>query len=147
MNRTRHWRQRWDPRAPLIFLRPVLLGGVNYVPGDKVPEDVRRALGGKMRQFWEGRFVGLDESAHASNAGLTFRKAATVNGADYAAGDAVPATMPAGLVQVLLGAASIVQGSAPEAQPEGDGADADTMMTPEERAAIERLLGPEPEEQ
>lgn len=57
----RSWKERWDPKAPLVFLRHRKLGlaGVDTVkPGDPVTEEMRKALGNRLRVWWESKFVG-----------------------------------------------------------------------------------------
>ena len=54
--RTRHWRQRWDPKAELVFTRRVKAGAnpkKPYVmPGDKLTKSLREQLGPMRVRRW-----------------------------------------------------------------------------------------------
>ena len=62
----RHWRQRFDPNAEFVFRRPSTYGGVQYQPGDVIPDKLKAA---KMRlQFmWRANRIELAEFETAPN--------------------------------------------------------------------------------
>jgi len=67
----RHWKQRWDPKAPLIFVRRVRLGLPSCpvaLPGQEVTPEIRAALGTspqrqlvRLRKWWEGGFLAIKD--------------------------------------------------------------------------------------
>ena len=40
LRKLRHWRQRFDPDATFIFRRSLRFNGIDYQPGDLVPQDL-----------------------------------------------------------------------------------------------------------
>ena len=66
----RHWREQWDPKANLIFMKRLKLGlpGTLWVnPGDPVTPEMRELLGTrKLLLWWHARAVGLEEWAIVS---------------------------------------------------------------------------------
>lgn len=65
----RHWKQHWDPDAPLVFIRKMNLGieGAKMVnPGDDVTPAIRAALGpcparatARLRRWWNAKFLAI----------------------------------------------------------------------------------------
>jgi len=55
-SRTRHWKQRWDPSAPLVFARRLRMGSNPskpfVLPGDKVTKKHRELLGNNRLKMW-----------------------------------------------------------------------------------------------
>jgi hypothetical protein len=69
MGTQRHWKQHWDPDAPLVFIRRMVLGikGSEVVhPGDKVTPEIRAALGpphkatARLLRWWNAKFLAID---------------------------------------------------------------------------------------
>ena len=58
IRKVRHWKQRWDPSAPMIFRRRVRWGDRAYEPGDPIPDDLA-ANRRKLRNFWEASWIEL----------------------------------------------------------------------------------------
>jgi hypothetical protein len=54
--RTRHWRQRWDPKADLVFARRMRMGDNPkkpfVMPGEKVTKKMREKLGLHRIRIW-----------------------------------------------------------------------------------------------
>jgi len=53
--RTRHWKQRWDPNAELVFVRRMRVGtkAKPYAqPGDKVTKALRDRIGPHRLRRW-----------------------------------------------------------------------------------------------
>ena len=54
--RRRHWKQRWDPEAPLIFAKRLRIGDNPKkpfaLPGDKVTKKHRESLGPNRLRAW-----------------------------------------------------------------------------------------------
>lgn len=54
--RTRHWRQKWDPKADLVFTRRLRMGDNPkkpfVMPGDKVTKKMREKFGIHRLQTW-----------------------------------------------------------------------------------------------
>lgn len=65
----RHWKERFNKDAPLIFLRPMKLGLVStprVMPGDPVTDELRKELGAhRLKLWWNARVVGTKEYAIA----------------------------------------------------------------------------------
>lgn len=63
MSRIRHWKQRFEADADLIFSKRMKLGccGVDVVnPGDPVTEEMKAALGrNRLKLWWEAKRVEL----------------------------------------------------------------------------------------
>lgn len=66
MAKMRHWKQHWDPEAPLVFSKRMKLGvcGKEYVePGDPVTPEIMEALGPKakfrLKMWWQAGRVEL----------------------------------------------------------------------------------------
>jgi hypothetical protein len=64
MSKMRHWRQRWDPEAELVFLRRLRMGDDPerpfVLPGDPVTSEIRTKLGThRLRRWWDAGAVGL----------------------------------------------------------------------------------------
>jgi len=58
MSRLRHWKQRWDPNAPLKFMKRLRMGDdpkKPYVnPGELVTDEQRQKLGvNRLRRWWD----------------------------------------------------------------------------------------------
>lgn len=69
MSKLRHWKERWDPKADLVFLRPMLVNGKQVQRGDEVTPDLRSLLGGRLKQWWvAGRLALKDGLTMASSA-------------------------------------------------------------------------------
>ena len=55
--RTRHWKQRWDPKADLVFASRMRMGTKAKpfcMPGDKVTEAMRKRIGlHRLRRWFE----------------------------------------------------------------------------------------------
>lgn len=69
MGTQRHWKQHWDPSAPLVFIRRMFLGikGHEVVnPGDKVTPEIRAGLGephkatARLRRWWDAKFLAIE---------------------------------------------------------------------------------------
>ena len=56
----RHWRQRFDPNAEFVFRRPCRYGGVQYQPGDVIP-DVLKAAKMRLQFLWRANRIELAE--------------------------------------------------------------------------------------
>ena len=56
IRKVRHWKQKWDPDAPMIWRRRVLWGDRYYEPGEPVPDDLA-ANRKKLRRFWESSWI------------------------------------------------------------------------------------------
>lgn len=70
MSKLRHWKQHWDPEAPLCFRKRMKLGvcGKEYVePGDPVTPEIVAALGpaakARLRRWWEAGRVEIADWA------------------------------------------------------------------------------------
>lgn len=75
--RRQHWRERWSPDAELVFLRRMKLLDETFVPGDDVPEDVRKHIGLSRLRFWfKGGFIGLKDYK-AQRTGKPIRRRST----------------------------------------------------------------------
>lgn len=71
MGTMRHWKQYWDPKAPLIFTRRLNLGlpcKMVAMPGDEVTPEIRAALGkseahqlAKLRRWWEANYLAIKD--------------------------------------------------------------------------------------
>lgn len=61
----RHWREKWDLNADMVFTRHFRLGlcGQEWAnPGDPVTPAMRKALGPqRLRTWWHARYIGLRE--------------------------------------------------------------------------------------
>ncbi len=61
MAKMRHWKQRFDPGAQLIFRKRMKLGmcGVDVVSfGDPVTEDMKQQLGRhRLKMWWEAQMI------------------------------------------------------------------------------------------
>jgi hypothetical protein len=61
--RTRHWKQRWDANAPMIFLKRMRMGDDPQrpfvLPGDPVTDAIREHIGPhRLRRWWDARVIG-----------------------------------------------------------------------------------------
>ena len=52
MSKLRHWKERWDPNAPLFFLKRLRLLDGTVVPGDEVTDAHREKLGLHRLRTW-----------------------------------------------------------------------------------------------
>lgn len=60
MSKLRHWRERWDPHADLIFLKNLLIEGERKKSGDPVTKKIRQKLGlHRMKKWWEAGYLAL----------------------------------------------------------------------------------------
>jgi len=64
--RTRHWKQRWDASAPLVFAKRLRMGDNPkkpfVLPGDKVTKKHREKLGlNRLRAWFENGTLALAE--------------------------------------------------------------------------------------
>ena len=66
MSTRRHWKQRWDPTAELVFTRRLKMGipGREFVnPGDDVTPEIRAALGKhstfRLKRWFEANFLSI----------------------------------------------------------------------------------------
>lgn len=53
--RTRHWKQRWDPKAELVFVSRMRVGTKAKpfcLPGDKVTKAIRDRIGPHRLRLW-----------------------------------------------------------------------------------------------
>ena len=69
--RTRNWRQRWDPEAPLVFNKKLRMGNNPkkpfVMPGDKVTKKQREKMGlARLRMWFESGTLGLADWAAPS---------------------------------------------------------------------------------
>lgn len=58
----RHWKQRWDPSAPLVFLKRLRMGDDPkkpfVFPGDPVTNAMREKLGlARLRIWWNAKII------------------------------------------------------------------------------------------
>ena len=60
MRIVRHWKQKFDEDAALIFIKRVQLDGSVAMPGDTVPEDLRSQRH-RMKVWWRAGFVALKD--------------------------------------------------------------------------------------
>lgn len=63
MAKMRHWKQRWDPKAPMRFRKTVRIGEGVTLAGSPVTEEHRALLGKRIRNFWESGFIERDDQA------------------------------------------------------------------------------------
>jgi hypothetical protein len=71
MAQRRHWKQHWDPTAPLVFIRRLKLqvGDREFVnPGEEVTQEIRDALGrteahqlARLKRWWEAGFLAIKD--------------------------------------------------------------------------------------
>lgn len=54
--RPRHWKQKFDRSAPMVFSRPITFLGERYNSGDPIPEALINNRT-KLKLFWESRRV------------------------------------------------------------------------------------------
>ncbi len=58
----RHWKQRWDPKADLVFCRRMRMGTAKnpfVIPGDPVTPMMRAKLGiVRLRRWWDAMMIG-----------------------------------------------------------------------------------------
>ena len=54
----RHWKQRFDPNASLIFRRRTVYVGIVYEAGDLIPEQLKNSKS-KLRLFWDSKRIEL----------------------------------------------------------------------------------------
>jgi hypothetical protein len=60
--RRQHWRENWDPKADLVFLRKMNLFDQTYLPGDAVTPELREKLKtSRLRHWFNGGFIGLKD--------------------------------------------------------------------------------------
>jgi len=59
MSTIRHWRQRWDPKADLVLLRPLTFEGRPMRRGEVIPPEMRAKLGLRLKNWWESGRVAL----------------------------------------------------------------------------------------
>lgn len=64
--RIRHWKQRFDVEADMVFLKKLRMGDdpkKPYVlPGEPVTEELKQLLGkNRLNNFWRARCIGLRE--------------------------------------------------------------------------------------
>jgi hypothetical protein len=63
----RHWKERYEPGAPLIFLKRLNLGVEGHEtvsPGDDVTPAIRKVLGEhRLKVWWNARVIGSKEYA------------------------------------------------------------------------------------
>lgn len=84
--RNRHWRQRWDPNAPLVFRKRLRMGddpAKPYVfPGDPVTDAHRAQLGmARLKVWWEsGTIERADFDPNLPGGGQVVHEAAPVAG-------------------------------------------------------------------
>lgn len=56
VSRTRHWKEHYDPKAPLVFARRLRIGDNPKkpfaLPGDKVTAKMRKKLGPNRLRLW-----------------------------------------------------------------------------------------------
>lgn len=52
MSRIRHWKERWDPKADMVFNRYLTVMGVEVKPGDPVSAELRAKLGPHRLKIW-----------------------------------------------------------------------------------------------
>jgi len=60
MGTSRHWKQRWEAGAPLIFTKRLRMGDGWVVPGQPVTDELReqcRLDDHRLRNWWNGGFV------------------------------------------------------------------------------------------
>ena len=58
MSKLRHWKQRWDKNAPLVFLKKLRMGDGQVLPGDPVTDEIREKLGlHRLRRWWEAGVI------------------------------------------------------------------------------------------
>tara|TARA_R110000803_G_scaffold20201_5_gene52232 strand:- start:11840 stop:12253 length:414 start_codon:yes stop_codon:yes gene_type:complete len=64
MAKVRHWKQKWDPEAPLVFRKRLLLNGVQVGPGTVVTKEIRSALGEdefsqqrRLKLWWDSGYL------------------------------------------------------------------------------------------
>lgn len=57
----RHWKQRWDSKARLVFVRRMHIPSMDrtFVPGDPVPAKLRKQMGERIKRWWDAGLVGL----------------------------------------------------------------------------------------
>lgn len=58
MSRLRHWKQRWDPDAPLKFMKRLRMGDNPdkpfVYPGELVTDEMREKMGlARLRRWWD----------------------------------------------------------------------------------------------
>ena len=59
----RHWKERWDPKAPMRFRKNVVIGEGRVLAGSPVTEEHRKILGRRLRNFWESKYIERDPTA------------------------------------------------------------------------------------
>lgn len=60
MSKLRHWKERWDPHADLVFLKSLLVMGERKVAGDPVTNKIRQKLGlHRLKKWWEAGYLAL----------------------------------------------------------------------------------------
>lgn len=58
MSVLRHWKQRWDAKAPLVFLKKLKWGDGFVLPGDPVTDEIREKLGlVRLKRWWNGQII------------------------------------------------------------------------------------------
>ena len=60
IRKLRHWKQRYSPNAAFICRRRMTWSGRVYEPGDPIPQELSNNKG-KLRRFWESRWIELAE--------------------------------------------------------------------------------------
>jgi hypothetical protein len=59
MTSYRYPRQKFDPRADMVFMRPITVAGHRYGPGDDLTPELRALIGPKLRAWWSARIIAL----------------------------------------------------------------------------------------
>ncbi len=63
----RHWKQRFDPDADLVFRKRMVIRGWGVdvaEPGDRVPQEMKDHFGvHRLRIWWEGGFLQIEDTA------------------------------------------------------------------------------------
>lgn len=81
MSQLRHWKQRWNPTADLVFTKRMRLGLTAEVPfvnaGDPVPKDHPRLNRARLKRWWDAGYLALANWVDPMEAR---RKAAVLDG-------------------------------------------------------------------
>jgi hypothetical protein len=63
MSKMRHWKERWDPTAPLQFNRSFLVLGGQVHRGDPLTQEIRDHIGPhRVKLWWDANCLTLDDS-------------------------------------------------------------------------------------